>query len=71
MQHLSNIAVNAGNGPRSGRGISKLLLVGIVVAGAGGGLALGMSRSPQAAPAAAAPVAITIGTPSVIVGAPK
>jgi hypothetical protein len=52
-------------------GHSKLLIVGVAIAAAaGGGLALGMTRStPKAAPVPPT-VALSIGTPSVIVGAP-
>lgn len=72
VQHLSDVPAAAGAPRVAGRGMSKLLLVGIVIAGAGGGLALGMSRSPQAAQTpVAAPVGISVGAPSVIVGAPK
>lgn len=50
---------------------SKLLWIALAAAGAaGGGLALGFVRSPQQSPAAVAAVPLSIGTPSVIVGAP-
>jgi len=72
-QHLSDITAAAGSpkSPGGGGGISKILLIAIAVAGAGGGLALGMSRGgTPTQPAAVAPVALSIGIPSVIVGAP-
>ena len=71
-QHLTDSAslVRVSKG-ESRRGLSKTLLFAFAAAGAGGGIALGMVRSPKAAAAPATPtVQLSIGTPSVIVGAP-
>lgn len=69
-QHLSDTPELKGAMRSGGRGHSKLLILGLAVAGAaGGGLALGMSKSP--AKAAVPPtVPLSVGTPSLIVGAP-
>lgn len=72
-QHLSKPSAMARekSGANGGRSRSKLLLVGLAVAGAaGGGLAMGMSRGARSSPAAASTVPLSVGTPSVIVGAP-
>ena len=71
-QYLSEVSAV---GPAAGGGLarrshSKLILISLAVAAAaGGGVAMAASRSPQAA-AVPATVALSIGRPSVIVGAP-
>lgn len=53
-----------------GGGHSKLLIIALAAAAAaGGGIAMGMAKSPKTA-AVSPTVALTVGTPSVIVGAP-
>jgi hypothetical protein len=72
-QHLSKPSdmTTEGTGVGRGRLSSRLLVLGLAVAGAaGGGLALGMSRGARSSPAAAATVPLSVGPPSVIVGTP-
>ena len=71
-QHLTDSAslVRSSKG-EARRGLARTMLLAIAAAGAGGGIALGMSRSPRAAATPTAPpVQLSIGTPSAIVGAP-
>lgn len=68
-QHLSDTPEIRASRP-VGRRHSKLLLIGIAAAGAaGGGLAMGMSRS-ATKPAISPTVPLSVGSPTVIVGAP-
>jgi hypothetical protein len=73
IQNLSDAPAIAHSGPNlySGRSKSKLLIIGLVVAGAaGGGLAMGMARGAKSSPSVAPTVPLSLGSPSVIVGAP-
>jgi hypothetical protein len=71
-QHLSDHVAADASGPRIGGGHrSKLLIVGLIAAGAAaGGLAAGMARGGGSVPAAAPQASLSIGRPSVIIGAP-
>ena len=71
-QYLAEAGPSAkASGPEHGGGHSRLLLIGLAVAGAaGGGLAMGMSKG--AKPATVPPVVtLSVGAPSVIVGGPQ
>ena len=70
VQHLSDMPVAMHD--RGGGSHSKLLLIGLIVAGvAAGGLAMGLSRGATTTAAAVSPtVPLSVGSPSVIVGAP-
>lgn len=70
-QYLSEAsAASAGGGGSVRRGHSKLILISLAVAGAAaGGVAMSAARG-SAAPAIPPIVPLTIGKPSVIVGAP-
>lgn len=71
-QHLSDHVAADNLGPRIGGGRrSKVLIIGLIAAGAAaGGLAAGMARGGSSAPAAAPQTSLSIGRPSVIIGAP-
>ena len=68
VQHLSDTPVAIRDHGSHG---NRLLLIGLVAAAAAGtGLALGMARGTTAATSTTATIPLSIGTPSVIVGAP-
>ena len=68
VQHLSDTPVTVRDHASHG---NRLLLIGLAVAAAAGtGLALGMARGTKTAASASTAVPLSIGTPSVIVGAP-
>lgn len=72
IQHLTDtpVAMRERIGVASG-GHSKLLLVALIAAGAaGGGIAMGLARNSRTAATVTPTIPLSIGTPSVIVGAP-
>lgn len=70
-QYLTEAAASAPRGGAAHGGRSKIILISLAVAGAAGaGLALGASRGGQS-PTVAPVIPLSIGKPSVIVGAPS
>lgn len=73
---VSTLYIDAAAKPTSARvsngGHSKLLLIGLAVAGAAGaGVVAGLARGSKSGSTAAPTATLTIGTPSVVVGGPQ